>query len=375
MQHPDWEFAGLFYDSGITGTKADIRDGLQDMLRACRMGKIDLIVVKSISRLSRNTTDCLNIVREQLGLRVQICFEKENINTGDMDSEMILSILSSMAEEESVSISKNEKWAIQKRMEAGTYRLCSAPYGYTLDASGNLLIEPDEAEVVRFIFANILDGHSTVKIAQSLEQQHIPTRRGGKWSGTTVRDIAANEKYIGDALFQKTYTDDNFCRHRNNDNLPMHLVTDHHEPIVSRQDFEKANALISQRGKEKGMQPGTRSSLNRYPFSGKIICDHCGGKFVRHIHDQGAEIAWVCKTHITDIHRCPVKYIRDDAIKTAILTMFNKLIFSRKTLLKPLHEAICNNSSDDNVRRMQELQQLLEGITGKKNTIKQNKIK
>ena len=370
MQHRDWEFAGLFYDSGITGTKADIRDGLQDMLRACRMGKIDLIVVKSISRLSRNTTDCLTIVRELLGLHVKIYFEKENINTGDMESEIFLSILSSMAEEESVSISQNEKWSIRKRMEAGTFKIHYPPYGYTLNG-GKLVIEPDEAEVVRFIFASILAGYSTVKVAEALEMQHIPTRKGGKWSAATIRDIAANEKYVGDALFQKTYTDDHFRRHQNNDHLPTHLISDHHEPIVSREDFEKANAIIRQHAKEKGMTPGTRSSINRYAFSGKIVCDHCGAKFIRRIQNNGNEIAWSCQTHLTDIHSCPIKYILDDAIKTALVTMFNKLIFSRKLLLKPLLERIRNTSSDENVRRMQELQQLLEGITGKKNTLRQ----
>ena len=181
----------------------------------------------------------------------------------------------------------------------------------------------------------------------------------------------ANEKYVGDALFQKTYTDDHFRRHQNNDHLPTHLICDHHEPIVSREDFEKANAIIRQHAKEKGMTPGTRSSINRYAFSGKIVCDHCGAKFIRRIQNNGNEIAWSCQTHLTDIHSCPIKYILDDAIKTALVTMFNKLIFSRKLLLKPLLERIRNTSSDENVRRMQELQQLLEGITGKKNTLRQ----
>ena len=186
--HSDWEYAGLYYDSGITGTKAEIRDGLQDMLRDCRLGKIDLIVVKSISRLSRNTADCLSIVRELLGLGIRIYFEKENINTGSMDGEVMLSILSSMAESESVSISQNEKWAIKKRMSSGAFKIVYPPYGYTRDADGNMVIEPDEASVIRFIFSNILAGYGTDKIARALEQQHIPTRKGGKWSGSTVRD-------------------------------------------------------------------------------------------------------------------------------------------------------------------------------------------
>ena len=369
--HSDWEYAGLYYDSGITGTKAEIRDGLQDMLRDCRLGKIDLIVVKSISRLSRNTADCLSIVRELLGLGIRIYFEKENINTGSMDGEVMLSILSSMAESESVSISQNEKWAIKKRMSSGAFKIVYPPYGYTRDTDGNMVIEPDEASVVRFIFSNILAGYGTDKIAKALEQQHIPTRKGGKWSGSTVRDIVANEKYVGDSLFQKTYTDNNFQRRHNHGQKETFYFSNHHEPIVSREEYEKANALIRQHCKEKGIELGTCSSSNRYPFSGKIICDHCGSKFIRRIHDRGAEIAWACKTHLKDIHRCPVMYIRDDAIKAALVTMFNKLIFSRKHLLKPLLQSIRESSGDENVRRMQELQQLLEGITGKKNTLRQ----
>ena len=213
--HTEWENAGLYYDTGITGTKADIREGLQNLLTACRIGKVDLILVKSISRLSRNTTDCLSIVRELINIGVTIFFEKENINTAEMESELILSILSSMAEEESASISKNEKWSVQRRMAAGIYKMPYVPYGYQRDNNGNMIIEQNEAGVVKYIFNAVLAGQGTDAIAAALSDQHIPTRKGGNWSGSTVRDIIANEKYTGDALFQKTYTDDTFRRHNN----------------------------------------------------------------------------------------------------------------------------------------------------------------
>lgn len=187
LMHSDWEYAGIYYDAGITGTKAEIREGLQNLLTACRIGKVDYILVKSISRLSRNTTDCLSIVRELLNIGVTIYFEKENIDTGDMESELVLSILSSMAEEESASISKNEKWSIQKRMAAGTYKIGYVPYGYQRDKNGNMIIDPGEAGVVRFIFRTLLAGNSTDTIASALQQQGIPTRKGGKWSGSTIQ--------------------------------------------------------------------------------------------------------------------------------------------------------------------------------------------
>lgn len=368
--HLEWEYAGLYYDSGITGTRAYRREGLQNMLQACHMGKIDHILVKSISRFSRNTTDCLSIVRELLGIGVTIYFEKENIDTGSMESELILSILSSMAEDESASISKNEKWSIQRRFQNGTYKMPYMPYGYTKDENGNMAIEPNEAEIVRFIFASILSGKSTHIIAKALQAQHIPTRKGGKWSGTTVRDIVANEKYVGDALFQKTYTDENFKRHTNNGEEETFLVHDHHEPIVSREVFRKANDLISQRATEKGIVRGSDKYQKRYSFSGKIICGSCGAAFKRRIQNDGAEIAWACKTHIDDIHRCGMKYVRDDILKAAFVTMLNKLIFARKLILKPLLECLKAGSSDENVHRMQKLQGLLEENTEKCNTLR-----
>lgn len=368
--HTEWGFAGLYYDSGITGTKADIREGLQNLLTACRIGKVDLILVKSISRFSRNTTDCLSIVRELINIGVTIYFEKENINTSEMKSELILSILSSMAEDESASISQNEKWSVQRRMAAGIYKMPYVPYGYQRDGDGYMIIEPNEARVVRFIFTAVLAGQGTDAIAAALTKQHVPTRKGGKWSGSTVREIIVNEKYVGDALFQKIYTDDTFQRHINHGEVKTFLVSEHHAPIISRDTFERANALIRQRSKEKGIVRETGKYQHRYAFSGKIICGMCGDKYKRWIH-SGAEIAWVCSAHIADIGKCSAKYVRDDILKAAFITMLNKLIFSRKILLRPLYESIRSESTDESVQRMQELQKMLEKNTEKKNTLRQ----
>ncbi len=371
LLHTDWEFAGLYYDTGITGTKAEIREGLQNLLTACRIGKIDHILVKSISRFSRNTTDCLSIIRELLNIGVTIYFEKENIDTGDMESELILAILSSMAEDESASISKNEKWSIQRRMATGVYKMAYVPYGYQRNSNGDMIIEPNEAEVIRYIFNSVLAGHGTDAIAKALDRLHIPTRKGGKWSGSTVRDIIMNEKYVGDALFQKTYTDDTFQRHANHGEVKTYLISEHHEPIISREVFEKANALIKQRGKEKGIVRVAGKYQSRYAFSGKITCGICGGKLIRRIHDGGNEIAWTCKTHIVNINHCSARYVRDDILKAAFVTMLNKLIFSRKIILKPLYDTLRAESTDESIKRMQELQKLLETNSEKKHTLRQ----
>lgn len=161
----EWEYAGLYYDEGITGTKKECRDGLLSLVDACEKGMVDLVITKSISRFSRNTTDCLELVRKLLDLKVTVIFEKENINTGAMESELMLSILSSLAESESVSISENSKWSVQKRFQNGTFIISYPPYGYK-NEDGEMVIVPEQAEVVKQIFADTLAGKSTHAIAK-----------------------------------------------------------------------------------------------------------------------------------------------------------------------------------------------------------------
>lgn len=231
-------------DAGITGTKAEIRPGLQDLLQACRMGRVDRILVKSISRFSRNTAECLALVRELSGIGVSVFFEKENIDTGSMESELFLTILSSMAEEESLSISRNEKWSVQHRFQNGTYVSSSFPYGYCRNDRGAMVLEPEEAETVKYIFSALLSGKSSCQIADLLEQQGIPFKNGRHWCDAAIRGIAANEKYVGDVLLQKTYTDAHFHRHKNYGEVECYLLSYHHIPIVSRETFAKANAFF-----------------------------------------------------------------------------------------------------------------------------------
>ena len=184
--HSEWECAGIFYDFGITGTKADVRDGLQALLYECRIGRIDYVLTKSVSRFSRNTPDCLELVRELLSYNVPIYFEKEKLDTGSMETELVLAILSSLAQEESESISKNIKWANQKRIKNGRYRAGTAPYGYTFDSDRNYAIIPEEADVVRFIFESVVSGIGVHKIGKELDSRGVMPRRGGKWSTTTI---------------------------------------------------------------------------------------------------------------------------------------------------------------------------------------------
>lgn len=285
--HSNWEFAGVFYDFGISGTKADSRDGMQALLYACRTGSVDYVLTKSVSRFSRNTTDCLSFVRELLSYNIPIYFEKENLDTGSMESELILSILSSMAQDESVSISKNVKWTIQRRIEAGTFKFGYPPYGYSRDADGNFIIDAKEADVIRLIFSSASSGMGTYKIAQMLEKRKIPTRKGGKWSSSTVKGILVNEKYYGAAAFQKTYTDSSFKRHNNHGEVDSYYAEDHHEAIISKEDFEKIQLIIQKHIEERNIVKNIGKYQKKYSFSEKIICGECGSKFKRQTQSVG----------------------------------------------------------------------------------------
>lgn len=357
----EWEFAGLYYDEGISGTKKEKRNGLLSMVGACERGTIDFIITKSISRFARNTTDCLELVRKLLDLNIYIYFEKENLNTGSMESELMLSILSSLAESESVSISENEKWSIKKRFQNGTFIISYPPYGYA-NVDGEMVVIPEQAEIVKQIFADTLAGKSTHRIAAELNERRVATKKGGSWSPGTINGIIGNEKYTGDVLYQKSYTDSSFNRHLNRGEIDQYLVQDHHEAIISREDFERANAVLKQRGREKGNGENTGRYQNRYSFSGKIHCAECGGKFKRRLHykPSGRYVAWCCVNHIADRHSCSLKYITDDALKLAFVTMMNKLVFGQQMVLRPLLQSLRGLNDKERLLRIEELETAIE---------------
>ncbi|SHH59569.1 recombinase family protein [Clostridium grantii] len=357
----EWEYAGLYYDEGVTGTKKEVRDGLLSLIVDCEKGLIDLVITKSISRFCRNTTDCLELVRKLLGLNVYINFEKENLNTGSMESELMLSILSSLAESESVSISENEKWSIKKRFQNGTYIISYPPYGYA-NINGEMVIVPEQAEVVKQIFTDTLAGKSTHIIAKELNELGVKSKKGSKWTAGTVNAIIRNEKYTGDVIFQKSYTDSSFNRHTNYGEQDQYLCTAHHVAIASHEVFKKANEVMSQRGKEKGNGEDTQRYQNRYGFSGKIRCGECGSAFKRRIHNKpsGKYVAWCCTHHIEDKDACSMKYITDDSIKMAFLTMINKLIFAHQIVLKPLLRNLQGLDDKDRLLQIQEYESKLE---------------
>ncbi len=361
-KNPDWEYAGIYYDEGISGTKKEKRAELMRLISDCENGSIDLIVTKSISRFARNTTDCLELVRNLKSCGIYIYFERENIHTGNTDDELMLTILSGMAEEESKSIASNNRWSVKRRFQNGTYKISCPPYGYDTE-DGNLVVNREEAEVVRYVFSEILSGKGSKKIADTLNAMGLSNKKGRPWKGSAILGMARNEKYVGDVLFQKTYTDENFNHRRNNGEREQYLFQNNHEPIVTREVFDAAQAAIAQRAREKGTDKSSGKSRNSYQFSGKIICGHCGGTFKRRVHASGKHrIAWCCTTHLADTDKCPVKYIPETSLETAFVTMMNKLIFGHQAVLKPLLSGLRGMNSDAGIKKIGEFEKRLEEI-------------
>ena len=345
-----WEFAGVYIETGVTGTKAEIRPELQRMMADCRDGKINMILTKSISRFARNTSDCLELVRELSKLGVRICFDKENIDTGAMDSEFMLSILACMAEDESRSISGNMKWSIRKRFESGNYRQSVEPYGYKRSsaspASGGPLIPlPSEAAVIRRIFDMVLSGHGMNRIAKALNSEHIPSPMGKRWTETTLRKIIANSVYKGDTLYQKTYRDEQYKQRRNKGELDMYYNVGAHEGIISEDDFEKAQLAVRQHAKGVGYGTGDKAggtgekqrSANRYCFSKKLYCLTCGSIMHRQVHRGNLQPSWVCHQHAGNPELCTMKPVGDEDLRRAFINCMNKLAWLQKNKDSSFH--------------------------------------
>ena len=366
--HKDWEFAGLYFDEGISGTKMAKRDGLLTMLADCEKGLIDYIIVKSISRFSRNTVDSIETVRRLCNLGVYILFEKENIDTGKMEGELLLSILSSLAESESRSISDNEAWSIKRRFINGTYKIAYPPFGYDY-IDGQMVVNEKQSQVVRWIFDKVLSGSSPAGIARELNEKGIATKRGGRWTGHTINGMIRNEKYTGDCIFQKSYSDERFTRHRNNGERDQYFVADHHEAIISHEDYDAANAILDRNGAEKGIYADSRKYQNRYCFSGKVICGDCGAVWKRRkISDY---FGYACTTHLEDKDACGMKSIREDSIMAAFTTMLNKLIFARDRVLLPYSDSLKNAERAEFLDELNAIDEELEQNLQKRQQITQ----
>ena len=342
--NPLWEFAGVYADEGITGTKVKGRDDFKAMVEACEEGDIDLILTKSITRFARNTVECIQTIRKLKAIGVGIYFEKENINTLTEASELMLTILASVAQGESEDFSGNNRWAIINRFENGTFIVGTPAYGYRKDEDGNLIIEETEAEVVRWIFESYLNGMGVYVIAKMLNDAKIPTiRESEKWQDSVVKNILTNPVYEGDALHQRTYTEKQFpfTRKVNYGQMNMYLTSDAHPPIITHEEAEAVRSIMEYRSRTLNMN-GERSQ-SRYIFSSRIICGDCGNHFRRqkiYIGKPYEKIIWACHKHVEDKEFCHMKAIREDVLQQAFVDMWNKLYTNQGTILEPLLKAL-----------------------------------
>ena len=271
QRHPEWKLADIYADEGLTGTSMAKRKDFQRMLSDCRDGKIDRILVKSLSRFARNTKECLTVLREFSQLGVTVLFEKEHMDTATLTIEMMVSVFGAIAQQESVSISQNQRMSYQRRMEKGEFITCKPPYGYRIVNRRELEIVPEEAEVVRWIYKSYLKGYSYAKIKEALEAREIKSPMGGsQWSIATIRGMLRNEKYTGDALLQKTYITDCISKkvRKNNGERPMYYVENHHEAIVDRELFQRVQEEIARRSSRRKIAQKT-AKTEKGKYSGK----------------------------------------------------------------------------------------------------------
>lgn len=304
---PEWEVAGIYADDGISGVHTKKRDGFNQMIQDCKKRKIDLILTKSISRFARNTLDSIQYVRMLKQMGIAVVFEKENINTATMNSEMILTVLSAFAQAESESISQNVARGKRMGYKHGKFAF---PYGriigYRKGADGKPEIIPEQAEIIRLIFNSYLQGDSLQSIKAKLETAGALTARGNtEWSAQSIQRILQNEKYCGDVLLQKTFTEDVLTgvHKKNTGQLPQYYIENYHEGIVSKQMFREVQAEIARRNSKSAanQRKHRRGRYNsKYALSERLVCGNCGSPYKRvtwNIHGR-KQIVWRCVNRI-----------------------------------------------------------------------------
>lgn len=333
-KNPEWEFAGIYADDGISGTNTKKREEFNRMIEACKAGEIDMIITKSISRFARNTLDCLKYIRMLKDKNIPVFFEKESINTMDAKGEVLLTIMASLAQQESQSLSQNVKMGLQFRYQNGQVQVNHNHFlGYTKDREGNLVIDPEQAEVVKRIYREYLEGSSMDKIAKGLEKDGILTGAGKKkWWTSTINKILRNEKYIGDALLQKTYTTDflNKTRVKNNGIVPQYYVENNHEAIIPKDIFLRVQEELVRRRVVKTSANGKKRSYScNHCFAQIVICGECGEMFRRiHWNNRGCKsIVWRCLSRLEATGlECHARTVNEKVLESVVLEAINRLL-------------------------------------------------
>ena len=388
MTNKEWTMAGIFADEGITGTSARKRPEFLRMIRQCKQGKIDIVLTKSISRFARNTVDCLNFVRALKELGIAVIFEKENMNTLEIDSEILITMLGAFAQSESESISANVRWGIRQAMKEGKATIqYKYLYGYRKGDDGKPEIIPEQAEVVRKIYDLFLSGTPVRGIQEYLNMSAVPNINGEpKWARSAIDSILTNEKYCGDVLLQKTYIDDciNKKVKKNTGQLPMYLVQNHHEGIISRETFDAAQAELARRsaGKspsKKNAPTGRSRYSSKYALSDRLYCGECGTRYQRctwRNRDGSKRIVWRCVSRVDYgnkyCHASPT--LDEEPLHKAILAAINSAVKDKDNIVcnlkaameKELAPVAGQQLSLSEICRSDFLRQITEGCKTKK---------
>lgn len=336
QKHAGWQYAGVYADDGISGTGTARRGEFNRMLQDCEAGKIDIILTKSISRFARNTVDLLNTVRRLKELGISVRFEKENIDSLSEDGELMLTLLASFAQEESRSISDNVKWGTVKRFQKGIPNGHFPIYGYRWQGD-TLIVEPEEAKIVRLIYDNFLKGLSAETTEKQLEAMGVKSYKGIHFGNTSIRQILRNVTYTGNLLFQKEYTVDPISKksRKNHGELPQFWVENTHEAIIDIGTYNAVQAEIARRRKLGAL---ANWAIDTSCFTGKIICETCGRPFHRatRSHTNGKSKAWICanrregKPHDCNVNELPENILKQVATDVLELDEFDADTFTEQ---------------------------------------------
>lgn len=353
QQQESWEFVEVYADPGISGTKAEKRPNFMRMIEDCRQGKIKRILVKSISRFARNTIDALVYIRELRDLGVGITFETENIDTLTQGGEVLLTILAAIAEEESRSISKNVRWAFQRKFKQGDVMINTGiMLGYKKvgkDENGNSVYEivEEEAEIVRRIYREYVMGKSITGICRDLENDGITTKLGStKWRPSTVKKMLMNEKYTGNAILGKTYKPDVMSKKRliNNGEAAKYYIKNSHPAIIPQSTYDRVQQLIQTRNQPTGLQVGTTRYCSKYRYSGILVCGNCFSRLRRHVrkYGTGKKVAsWACPELIKEGRsKCDSHHVREDVLDKTYNAAFEEMIGAIDEIVAEIEETI-----------------------------------
>ncbi len=364
MANPKWEYVPGYADWGVTGTKAEARKNFMRMIEDCRAGKINRILVKSISRFARNTVDTLMYIRELREMGISVFFETQNIDTMSASGDVLITILAAMAEQESRTMSTNIKWAYQKRFKDGQVLINPATLGYKKDGDEYEIVE-EEAEIIRMVFRNYLAGDSVRQIADALNAEGYMTRKGNGFKPNSILNILANEKYTGNAILGKTFKPDVLSKHRvkNEGQAPSYYVENSHPAIISQELFDMVQAEKERRKNLRSTAKTGRGKYSRkYVLSGLLVCTNCGAKFRR----NGRTVAsgefiptWVCITHQKDHQACRMRPLKEKDIYAAYERAVKRLLGETDDLMEIVKQATLESMNIEKPEDIEEIRSAL----------------